>query len=286
MPEHFRVLGTEIDEFSPAAQEMGDSLRIVPRVDDRDHATELERICADENVTAVFPLIDPDVQALSRINVPCAALAQDAAEVVSDKWLTYQWLQERGIPTVDTWLPQESGPPNTYPVFMKPRRGSGGKDAYAIKNEFEYDFFGRYIPDPVAQAYLPGGEITADAIVGRRGDILGLALRERLVVRGGEVSRGRLIVDDIVEAMVKNVVGALDPRGPVTVQGMYDEDQAFRVTEINGRMGGGLPLAIAGGLPVAESLVSSWRGLPVPSLGPKDLKPGLQMARFDQSVFW
>ncbi|MGD8199111.1 ATP-grasp domain-containing protein [Ornithinimicrobium sp. W1679] len=286
-PGRLRVLGTEIDKFAPAAQELGSALRQLPRVDDPDYATAMVRLCADEGIDAIFPLIDPDVEALARMDVPVAALSAPAAETVSDKWLTFKWLQAREIPTVNTWLPSDAGAtPRNYPVFMKPRRGSGGKDAFPVRNRHEYDFFRHYIDAPVAQEFLPGKEITADAVVGSKGAILAIALRERLAVRGGEVSRGRLIVDHDVEEKVRQVVRDLEPSGPITVQGMYDESGVFRVTEINGRMGGGLPLAIEGGLALAQSLTSSWLGEQVTPRGPCDLSPGMHMARFDQSVFW
>lgn len=285
-PGKLRVLATEIDPHSPAAQVMGDAVRIVPRTDDPSYVSTIVDLCRNEQVDVVLPLIDPDISVLGVIaEVPLASVGPDEAEMVSDKWLTYRWLSEHGVPTARTWLPGDDGPPeNELPVFMKPRLGSGGVDAFAVKTPQALTFFTDHIDDPVVQELLPGPEVTVDVIVGRDGEVLATAQRKRLAVRGGEVSRGEIIDDGEITHLVDSVVAALKPTGPVTVQGMYDSDNAFRITEINARMGGGLPLAIAAGVPVIDLLVRSFAGdAPRRHEG---VDVGLHMVRFDESFFY
>ncbi|MCE0485991.1 ATP-grasp domain-containing protein [Ornithinimicrobium sediminis] len=285
-PGRLRVLGTEIDPHAPAAQLLGDHVRLVPRSDEAGYGSSLQQVCEVEGVDAVFPLIDPDVSALAGTDLPVGGLRdREVAAVVSDKWSTYEWLRGRGIPTVSTWLPGQRRH-DSFPVFMKPRKGSGGEDAFQVRDPDEYAFFSRYITAPVAQELLPGPELTVDVVVGRDREVLALAQRERLAVRGGEVSRGRLVHADEVERVVRHVVTELRPGGPITVQGMYDRHGTFRVTEINARMGGGLPLAIAAGVPLARLLVESWAGERPREVRNSDLSIGLHMARFDDAFYW
>lgn len=284
-PGRLRVIGTEIDIHAPAAQALGNAIRIVPRTDNPRYVDTITDLCAAEGVDAVLPLIDPDIAVLGAAKgVPLASVGQDEARMVSDKWLTYCWLNERDIPTARTWLPEEGLPTPELPVFMKPRFGSGGIDAFAVRTPQALEFFTGHIDRPVIQELLAGPEVTVDVVVGRDGAVLGTAQRKRLAVRGGEVSRGEVIHDPAVTELVDRVVAELHPSGPVTVQGMYDAEGGFRVTEINARLGGGLPLAVAAGVPVVDLLVRSHAGEHPARQDATDV--GLRMARFDDSFFY
>lgn len=286
-PGRLRLLATEIDAHAPAAQALGDVVRIVPRVDAPNYVSTLTDLCSREQVDAVLPLIDPDIAVLGAggVGVPLASVGPNEAEVVSDKWLTYLWLKDHNIPTVQTWLPGDSAlESHPLPLFMKPRRGSGAVDAFAVRTPEALAFFTRHIDSPVVQELLAGPEVTVDLIVGRDGEVLATAQRKRLAVRGGEVSRGEVINDPSITELVDQVVSALRPTGPVTVQGMYDAKGEFRVTEINARMGGGLPLAIAAGVPVVDLLVSSHARQSPQRQDAVDI--GLHMVRYDESFFY
>lgn len=282
-----RVLGTEIDRYAPAAQLLGSDLRIVPRTDSPDYGEVMEKLCRDENVTAVYPLIDPDVRRLANVDVPLASVAAKMAAVVSDKWLTYEWLRSIAAPTVDSWLPSQLLPSHEleYPLFIKPRQGSGGIDAFRIDNSSELEYLRKKIPNPIIQKHIPGAEVTIDVIVDRRSRLLAVVQRQRLDVRGGEVTRGRIIYDPHIHNVVLGIVREARPSGPITIQGMYDRSGEFLVTEVNARLGGGVPLAIAGGLPLAQVLVKSFTEDVAP-LDPEAIKVGLEMTRFDRSMFF
>ncbi|SFS00272.1 carbamoyl-phosphate synthase large subunit [Agrococcus baldri] len=284
-PGDLRVLGTEIDRFSPAAQLLGDAALGVPRTEDPSYDRVIADICSENNVDVIFPLIDPDILRLgtTETSAPLASVDPESARMVSDKWLTYRWLVDRDIPTAISWLPSELVDTG-YPLFMKPRRGSGGIDAFKIHSTVELDFFTTYIDDPIVQELLEGPEITVDVIVGARSEILAMVQRQRLAVRGGEVSRGAVVEDPAVSALVYQVIEGLKPTGPVTVQGMYARDKSFRITEINARMGGGIPLAVAAGVPVARLLTDSWLGRERTEETAIDV--GLHMVRFDESLFY
>lgn len=283
------IVGTEIDPTSPAAIALGDRVRIVPRFTDPAFPSAIERICREEGVTAVLPLIDPDVDVLSEAaadaswgGAPFASLPRNVAHLASDKWSTFVWLREHGVDTAETWLPDDVPEDANFPLFVKPRRGSGAIDTYKVRNEEELRFFAAYVADAIVQSFLGGPEVTVDVIVGARGEVLASVQRQRLLVRGGEVARGVTIHDPAITDVVTRLVQQLKPSGPVTVQGMYDGD-AFKVTECNARMGGGLPLAVAAGVPVADLLARSWAGEYVEPM--REYAIGVVMARFDDSFF-
>src|SRR5262249_48929600 len=118
-----------------------------------------------------------------------------------------------------------------------------------------------------------------------RGDVMSVISRKRIEVRSGEVTKGVTCVDaGIIDACCR-VAQALHAKGPITVQGLYRND-VFYFTEVNARLGGGVPLAIAAGAPVAEWLLASAANLPIdlPPLG--SYESGVLLTRFDDSFFF
>jgi len=284
-----RIIGTEIDPLAPAAQVLGDQLHLVPTADDPAYPTHIRALCRDQKVTAVFPLIDPDVSVLGAdMSDPgwgatvFASVPPEHLGTVSDKWRTFRWLIDNGFPTARSYLPGDLGQDARFPMFIKPRTGSGGTQTYAVRNSEELAFFSTYVQNPIIQDFLPGPEVTVDAIVGRSGDLLALTQRKRLMVRSGEVSRGVTVFEPEVDSIVRSVVKELRPLGPITIQTMWDGER-FCVNEVNARMGGGLPLTVAAGVTVGDLLLSSWAGDPVKAV--PDYEQDLVMSRFDDSFF-
>lgn len=284
-----RIIGTEIDPLAPAAQFLGEHVHLVPRCDDPSYEAAMRALCRDQRVTAVFPLIDPDVVALgpeagsvSWGTTVFASVPPEHVETVSDKWCTFQWLVQNGFPAARSFLPSDTPRDIDFPLFIKPRNGSGAAHSHQIRSAEELTFFSTHVPNPIIQECLPGPEITVDAIIGRSGDVLALVQRKRLKIRSGEVSRGVTVFEPEVDSLVRCVVEELRPTGPITVQVMWD-GQRFSVNEINARMGGGLPLSVAAGVPVADLLLASWAGHSVGTLSPYER--GVVMSRFDDSFF-
>jgi carbamoyl-phosphate synthase large subunit len=70
--------------------------------------------------------------------------------------------------------------------------------------------------------------------------------------------------------------------GPITVQCMLKDERPY-FTEINARLGGGVPLAIAAGVDVPALLLARAAGLPVQVPAPGAYTLGLHLVRFDDS---
>jgi carbamoyl-phosphate synthase large subunit len=155
---------------------------------------------------------------------------------------------------------------------------------YKIRNANELRFFARYIPDPIIQEFIPGPEITTDVVCDLNGVVLGIVSRRRIEVRAGEVSKGVTIHDtDIQEACIR-IAHALPAVGPITVQCLMSNDKPL-FTEINARLGGGIPLAMAAGLNVPALILGRFADIriDVPALG--TYEAGLHITRYDESYF-
>lgn len=285
------VVAADIDPLAPALHH-ADRAYVVPRLSDPGYVGALVDICRRESVRLIFPLIDPDVRVLARhrkeleatgavVGVP----SKEGVETVSDKWLTYGLFRRLDVPTPRTWLPAEVRETAIdYPVLVKPRLGSAGQDVFVARTARELDFFLDYVPDPVVQEYLPGPEITTDVICDLDGAVLGVASRQRLETRGGEVTKGVTVCDARIVDHCVTIARALRAVGPITVQCMLRDERPY-FTEVNARFGGGVPLAIAAGLDAPRWLLARAAGqrIDAPPLGV--YRTSLYLTRFDESLF-
>lgn len=286
-----RLVATDIDPLAPALQNV-DRAYLVPRVDDPRLPGRLVEICEQEDIRLIFPLIDPDIPLLARhaedfrsVGAQAVVVSPDAADLTRDKWKTHAFLDELGVPAPRTWLPEqlEGGAPG-FPLFVKPRFGSAGKDAFRADNRKALEFLLDYVADPIVQEFLPGPEVTSDVVCSLEGEVWAVVSRQRIEVRWGEVAKGVTIFEPEIQSACLKIAKELQAIGPITVQCMAREGE-FLFTEINARFGGGHPLALQAGVPSVEWYLRQAAGLPVevPPLG--TYQRGLYLTRFDQSYF-
>ena len=284
-----QVVGLDIDPLAPALQVV-DRPYLVPRLRSPDFIPTLVEICQREAVDLILPLIDPDIAVLAchratleATGARVAVVSPQAAETAADKWLTTRFFHSLGIATPGSWLPQNLDPATArYPLFIKPRRGSAGQDTHRVDNARELEFFLGYVPDPLIQELVPGPEITSDVVCDLDGALLGVVSRRRIEVRTGEVAKGVTVRDERILDACARIARALPGVGPITVQCLMRDDVPH-FTEINARLGGGIPLGIAAGVDAPRLLLARTAGLPVeiPPLG--SYRIGLYMTRFDDS---
>lgn len=284
------IVALDIDPLAPALQ-LADRPYIVPRLHSPQYLPTLLEICRREEVGLVFPLIDPDIPVLARARedieetgARVAVVSEYAAECTADKWLTRNFFEDLGFRTPASWLPEALPETVSFPLFIKPRGGSAAHNAFTVNTQEELDFFTRYIQKPIIQQFLEGPEITNDVFCDLDGAILGVVSRQRIEVRWGEVQKGVTIHSpEILEACVK-VAHALPAYGPITVQCMMHKGVPH-FTEINARLGGGVPLAIAAGVDAPKLLLARAAGIPIELPAPGAYETDLFMTRYDDAFF-
>lgn len=287
-----RLVATDIDALAPTLQ-VADKVYLVPRFTAPEYISALAEVCQREQIHAVFPLIDPDIPLLAQNRVAIeatgarlAVVSDHAAKIAADKWLTYQFYVSNGIPTPRSWLPEqldESDLPE-FPLFIKPRFGSASADSFKVQNRKELDFFRDYIPRAIIQEYLPGAEITSDVVCDLEGELLAIVLRQRLQVRAGEVARGKTILNPVIIDYCRQIAARLPAIGPVTVQCIMKDDRPY-FTEINARLGGGAPLAVAAGVDFPKWLLARIADIPLelPPVGTYQVP--VYLTRFDHAFY-
>ncbi len=285
-----RLIGVDIDPLAPALQCV-DAAYIVPPVTDAEYVPALVDVCRRESADLLFPLIDPDIPvlagaraALEATGCRLAVVSAAAAEIVTDKALTAEFFVRVGLRTARSWLPEQLDVPRLqYPLFIKPRRGSAGRYAFKVRSEDELRLFLAHVPGPIVQEYLSGAEVTSDVVCGLDGETLAVVSRERIEVRWGEVAKGVTVHDERIVEGCRRIARALPAVGPITVQCVMDRGEPC-FTEINARLGGGVPLAIAAGADVPALLLAHAAGLPIDPEASR-YRDGVYLTRFDDSFF-
>lgn len=286
-----RLIGIDMDSLAPALQ-ICDRVCLVPRLNDPRFIPSLLEVCSREDVGLMFPLIDPMIEVLAehrheleQAGPRVCVVSPQSARTAGDKVLVTSFFRQLGLATPQTWLPEELDPAKApYPLFIKPRRGSAGEKAYKVLSARELEFFRDYVPAPIVQEFVPGPEITNDVVCDLDGEVMGVVSRQRLEVRSGEVSKGVTIYDKAIQDACVRIAEALPAVGPITVQCLMKDGEPL-FTEINARLGGGIPLAVAAGLNVPALIMARAAGLAldVPELGTH--QTGIHMTRYDESFF-
>ena len=284
-----QIFGTDIDPLA-AASNFVDSFHIVPPSRKISFIPSIQSICKENEINLIFPLNDNDLIALSlgkslleqndRIVVVSKS---ESINMTIDKWKTYDFFKNIRIKTPKTWKPNEKNK-SDFPLIIKPRNGSAGKNVFKINNKDELQFYIQRIKDPIIQEFINGAEITTDIICDFKGSIIGIASRERIEVRWGEVAKGRTIINNNIINDSKKIIENIDIVGPITVQCILKDNNIYFI-EINARYGGGAPLGFAAGVksPHWYLSIASGKEIKFPPIGA--YKKNLFLSRYDNSLF-
>ena len=239
--EHARTIAADPSPLAPA-QYAADVRVVPPRFDDPGYVPFLERLCAEHGVRAVVPLTDLDIEVLAAAGgrLPAFVPSVDVARATFDKYEAHHLLLAHGLPSPPTVLPGEE--PESFPVMVKPRRGSGARSIHPAADRGEMGFFVRYVKEPVMVQRLMGGpEFSIDLLGDLDGRCLNAIPRTMIESRGGESIKGTVIHDDELIELGRAVGEALRVRGPCTVQAFRDPEIGLAITDVNTRFGGAFP---------------------------------------------
>jgi carbamoyl-phosphate synthase large subunit len=237
----------------------------VPRIAEPEYVPALQELCERHRVGAVIPLTDLDIEVLARARaqglLPALVPSPEVARATYDKYEAHLLLTRLGLPSPPTVLPGEE--PDSYPVIVKPRQGSGARSINLARDRTEKDFFVRYLssehpnrrptdprPEPVmVQRAMGGPELSIDCLGDLEGRCLNAIPRTMLESRGGESIKGSAIRDPELIELGRRAMEALQVRGPATIQVFRDPEIGLGITDVNTRFGGAFPAPAYAALP-------------------------------------
>jgi carbamoyl-phosphate synthase large subunit len=248
--EHAFVIAADPSRYAPARY-AAHVRAAPPRIDDPRYVPFLQELVDRYAVRAVVPLTDLDIEVLARApGLPAFVPPAEVCRATYDKFETHELLLSYGLPSPPTVLP--GGEPDSYPVMVKPRRGSGARSIHPAADREEMDFFVRYVQkeEPVMVQRLMGGdEFSIDILCDLDGRCLNAIPRTMIESRGGESIKGTVIDDRELVELGRAVGEALGVRGPCTVQAFRDPEIGLGITDVNTRFGGAFPAPMYAALP-------------------------------------
>jgi hypothetical protein len=159
---------------------------------------EMNKVIEKFRIDFIIPTHDAVASFLTKnvdkINANIICSPYETAKIAESKKLTYEYLKDfyfcpkiyNNFEDIDS-----------YPVFLKPIYGAGGKGTYLIKNQEElFKFYNEdYNNEFVLMEYLPGNEYTIDCFTNKSGNLLFAGPRTRERVTMGITFRSNRVFD-------------------------------------------------------------------------------------------
>ncbi len=246
-----KVVATDCSDLAPALYE-ADLYYIVPRIDDPNYLNKILQICKENSITAVFTLIDPEISLLAKYRhkfieagtLPLVS-SYDVVERSFDKFDFYVWLTKHGYRAAKTYEDKnlfyqdlENGI-ISYPVFLKPRRGSASLNISKSFDKEDVEFLIKCHPDLLIQEFLHGIEIGADVYIDLISqEVVSIFTKEKLLMRAGETDKSVSFKDEKLFALIKSFVKESGYVGVIDID-IFKIGNDYYISEVNPRFGGG-----------------------------------------------
>lgn len=248
----FQLLATDNSPYAPSLY-FADKQFLVPRIDEPDYLDEILQLCASQNVCAITTLIDPEIELLSKnrdlfLNRGILPLcpSEKSAGLCFDKFKLFEYLKENQIPTIltyDSLKNFEKGLSKgeiAFPVFIKPRTGSGSVGAIKVNNladlkeALNQDIDTQYI----IQELMVGDDLDADVYVDCISNKPVAAFTKRkLETKIGGASKTISFKDPVLFDFIKTIIEKFEFFGPIDMDFFFVNGKYF-LSEINPRFGG------------------------------------------------
>lgn len=268
-------VGSDIDD-SCFGSALADDFAVMPRASDPSLWQVIENILIDKNIDIVIPSLDETLLGwaerknhFSALGVEVILSDPTSVAICQDKWLTYQFFADNGIPTPLTSLSQQ------YPL-VKPRLGRGGVGVRVTDKPTQMDGL-------VSQELLAGIEYTVDVFCDRDSKPIYVVPRRRVNVKDGKSTAGVVECHDGIANWVRTICERLPFVGPINIQCFVLTDGTIKFVEINPRIAGGMALGFAATENWIDLIVRNM--LHGQSLFPKLIADGLEMRRYYAEIF-
>lgn len=268
------IIATDLQPTAPALY-FADKQYLVPRITDAHYMDSVLEICHKEDVKAITTLIDPEIEILAKNRdlllkhgVLPLCPSKETAHLCFDKYALFEHLRENNIPTVLTYDSLEhfiDGFNNgdiSFPVFIKPRTGSGSvgihkihdiKELKAYLDEGEHEY--------IIQEFMDCEDCDADVYI----DCIShkpvsIFSKHKIETRVGGASKTISFKDKRLFSFIKEICKVLEFNGPVDMDFWY-RNGVYYLSEVNPRFGGAYLHAYGAGVDFVPLIVNNIKGI-------------------------
>jgi carbamoyl-phosphate synthase large subunit len=273
------VWGADSSSYAPAFRYC-DHVMLLPRVGEAGYADKLLALCRKNKIDMVVPLIDPELEVLApqydkfRSNGIMAVVSPARTiEIAFDKYQTWLHAKQAGIDvpetvtTIEDALKLISAGKLSWPVIVKPRRGSASMYVYNCRNEDELQLAFGNCPAPMIQQFVSGDEYGYDIFCDGDFKPVSVFCKLKLAMRAGETDKAVSVNDKKFIDLGMKIARAFPVFGPADVDVRIGNNGPV-LLEINPRFGGGYPCSHLCGADFPSKLVAVCKGQKlIPDIG-------------------
>lgn len=248
--EEVKIVVTDNSKVAPAMA-FADKAYLVPLISDPSYIPIILDICKKEEIQAVTTLIDPEIMLLAKhrkefeaLGVTVLAPYEETAKLCFDKYEMYRFLVKNGINTVKTFgtyeefLKEYETGKKQFPVFVKPRTGSGSVGARKIETLEVLKQVTDQDSSLIIQELMTGKDLDADVYVDTISHKpVAIFSKKKLSTTIGGANKTISFKDEELFAFIKSVIDVLQFNGPLDMDFFY-QDGKYYLSEINPRFGG------------------------------------------------
>lgn len=288
LSEEDKIVATDMQLSAPALQ-VADVKLQVPAVYDPEYINITLNICKEHMIDALISLNDLELPILAEnkasfeeLGVKVIVSSPEVIDIAFDKYKTAQWVKSLGLVAPKTYVRMEDVKKALatgeieFPLFMKPRWGSGSIGLESIADIEELDIYYNLLMKKIKktilatasvgdeyimiQEKLTGNEFGLDIMNDLNGKNVGVSVKQKLAMRAGETDKAVTVDLPEVRQMGRKIGEALGHIGNLDVDIMQRADGAYCVLELNPRFGGGFPFSYEAGVNMPKAIIQWVKG--------------------------
>lgn len=283
-----KIVATDMQLSAPALQAADVKIQ-VPAVYDPEYVNITLNICKEQKIDALFSLNDLELPILAvnkakfaDLGVKVVVSDPHVIDIAFDKYKTAQWVESLGLTAPKTYVRLDdckkalAAGDIAFPLFMKPRWGSGSIGLESIADMEELDIYYNLLMKKIKktilatasvgdeyimiQEKLTGNEFGLDIMNDLNGRNVGVSVKRKLAMRAGETDKAITVDLPEVREMGRKIGESLGHIGNLDVDIMQRADGAYCVLELNPRFGGGFPFSYEAGVNLPKALIQMIKG--------------------------
>lgn len=267
------VIATDMSVLAPAIYE-ADKYYIVPRMTDNGYLDVILDICKKERINGVLSLIDPELSLLAEnsdrfadIGTTVIGSSYALCEMSLDKMQMFEWLSKHNYKCAKSYMDKDTFYEDvdagriTYPVFVKPARGSASIAISKVYDKETLELLFSHDDELMIQEFLDGQEIGADVYIDTiSGEVVSIFTKKKLKMRSGETDKSVSFKDEKLFELITDFVKKAGYRGQIDID-IFDINGEYYISEVNPRFGGGYPHAYESGCNHMKLIKNNLRGV-------------------------
>ena len=268
-----KIVVAENSIYAPARY-VADKSYTVPTIDNPQYIESILEICKKEEIKAVFTLIDPEIELLAKNKskfeeqgVTVFVPSETTAQLCFDKYKMYKYLSNNNVKTIKTFGNLEEFEEDysknkiQFPVFVKPRTGSGSVGARKIESIDELKNAIKSDDSLIIQEYMNAIDLDADVYVDKISNKpVSIFSKRKIETKIGGASKTISFKDAKLFSMIKDVVKLFEFTGTIDIDFFY-KDGEYYLSEINPRFGGAYIHAYGAGVNFPKLVINNIKNI-------------------------